>query len=170
MCRVSMWHVQEHRITQVNLESRLSNYSLSSLIWPSADSTEEWAGHLSSMPMSRLPCMLLSSCQVGWITNVHGNDHSSTMVTAFEGNFLTPALTPAYGARWQTTTVYGALSLNKRMFTATSTAVDISGLIQSSWSKRLQSKLCHHRSHVLESCWIYYLRLMHSLLLLSPPN
>ena len=162
MCRVSMWHVQEHRITQVNFESRLQLQPFQSYL---AKRRLQWAGHLSCMPMSRLPCMLLSSCQVGWITNVHGNDHSSTMVTAFEGIFLTPALTSAYGARWQTTAVYGVLSLNKRMFIATSTAVDISGLIQSSWSKRLPSKLCHHRSHSLESCLVYCLRLMHPRLL-----
>ena len=38
---------------------------------------------------------------------------------ALEGIFATPALTPAIGAPWQTTAVYGMPLLNKGMFTAT---------------------------------------------------
>ena len=58
MCRVSMWHVQEHRITLVNLESRLKLQPFQSYL---AKRRLQWAGHLSSMPMSRLPRMPLSS-------------------------------------------------------------------------------------------------------------
>jgi hypothetical protein len=62
MCRVSMWHVREYRITQVNLESRLQ---LEPFKFYLARRRLRWAGHVSRMPMTRLPRMLLSS----WVDN-----------------------------------------------------------------------------------------------------
>ena len=58
MCRVTMWHVREHKImiTQVSPELRMQlepfEYYLGSQRLP-------WAGHVSIMPFSRLPCMFL---------------------------------------------------------------------------------------------------------------
>jgi len=57
-----MWHVREHRITQVNLESRLQ---LQPFQFYLARRRLRWAGHVSRMPMTRLPRMLLSS----WVDN-----------------------------------------------------------------------------------------------------
>ena len=62
MCRVSMWHVREHRITLVNLESRLQ---LQPFHFYLARRRLRWAGHVSRMPMTRLPRMFLSS----WVDN-----------------------------------------------------------------------------------------------------
>jgi hypothetical protein len=58
MCRVSMWHVREYKISQVNLEHRLL---LEPLDYYLARRRLRWAGHVSRMPMSRLPRLLLSS-------------------------------------------------------------------------------------------------------------
>jgi hypothetical protein len=62
MCRVSMWHVREHRITQANLESRLR---LEPFKFYLARRRLRWAGHVLRMPMTRLPRMFLSS----WVDN-----------------------------------------------------------------------------------------------------
>ena len=62
MCRVSMWHVREYRITQANLESRLQ---LEPFQFYLARRRLRWAGHVSRMPMTRLPRMFLSS----WVDN-----------------------------------------------------------------------------------------------------
>ena len=62
MCRVSMWHVREHKITQASLESRLQ---LEPFQFYLARRRLRWAGHVSRMPMTRLPRMFLSS----WVDN-----------------------------------------------------------------------------------------------------
>ena len=58
MCRVTLWHVREYKISQVNLEHRLL---LEPLDYYLARRRLRWAGHVSRMPMSRLPRLLLSS-------------------------------------------------------------------------------------------------------------
>ena len=58
MCRVSMWHVREHRITQANLEHRLQREPFKFYL---ARRRLRWAGHVLRMPMTRLPRMFLSS-------------------------------------------------------------------------------------------------------------
>ena len=62
MCRVSMWHVREYKITRTNLESRLQ---LEPVQFYLARRRLRWAGHVSRMPMTRLPRMFLSS----WVDN-----------------------------------------------------------------------------------------------------
>ena len=57
-----MWHVREYRITQANLESRLQ---LEPFQFYPARRRLRWAGHVSRMPMTRLPRMFLSS----WVDN-----------------------------------------------------------------------------------------------------
>ena len=57
-----MWHVREYRITQANLESRLQ---LEPFQFYLARRRLRWAGHVSRMPMTRLPRMFLSS----WVDN-----------------------------------------------------------------------------------------------------
>jgi hypothetical protein len=52
MCRISMWHVQEYRITAQKLEDRLGVQSLGTYLvrrrlW--------WLGHVRRMPWNRLP-------------------------------------------------------------------------------------------------------------------
>jgi hypothetical protein len=58
MCRVTMWHVREYKISQANLEHRLL---LEPFDYYLARRRLRWAGHLSRMPMSRLPRLFLSS-------------------------------------------------------------------------------------------------------------
>ena len=58
MCRVTMWHVREHRITQLSLERRMQ---LEPFEYYLARRRLRWAGHVSRMPFSRLPRMFLSS-------------------------------------------------------------------------------------------------------------
>ena len=58
MCRVTMWHVREHRITQVSLERRMQ---LEPFEYYLARRRLRWAGHVSRMHFSRLPRMFLSS-------------------------------------------------------------------------------------------------------------
>jgi hypothetical protein len=58
MCRVTMWHVREYKISQANLEHRLL---LEPFDYYLARRRLRWAGHVSRMPMSRLPRLLLSS-------------------------------------------------------------------------------------------------------------
>jgi hypothetical protein len=53
-----MWHVREHKISQINLEHRLR---LEPFDFYLARRRLRWAGHVSRMPMSRLPRLLLSS-------------------------------------------------------------------------------------------------------------
>ena len=149
MCRVSMWHVREYRITQANLESRLQ---LEPFKFYLARRRLRWAGHVSRMPMTRIPRMLLSS---GWITSARSNDHNSTTAMVLEGIFAMQASTSTIGPLWRVTAKYGTSSLNKKMFTVTPTAVAISGSTQTSWLKRLRRILCHHRSPTLESCLAY---------------
>ena len=58
MCRVTMWHVREHRITQQSLESRIQ---LEPFQYYLARRRLRWAGHVSRMDFTRLPRMFLSS-------------------------------------------------------------------------------------------------------------
>ena len=58
MCRVTMWHVREHRITQQSLESRIQ---LEPFQYYLARRRLRWAGHVSRMDFTRLPRMFSSS-------------------------------------------------------------------------------------------------------------
>jgi hypothetical protein len=58
ICRVAMWHVREHRITQVSLVRRMQLESFECYL---AHRRFRWAGNVSRMPFSRLPRMFLSS-------------------------------------------------------------------------------------------------------------
>jgi hypothetical protein len=58
MCRVTMWHVREHKITQLSLEHRMQ---LEPFQFYLARQRLRWAGHVSRMQFSRLPRMFLSS-------------------------------------------------------------------------------------------------------------
>jgi hypothetical protein len=58
LCRVTMWQVREHKITQVNLERWMQ---LEPFEYYLASWRLQWAGHVSRMPFSRLPHIFLSS-------------------------------------------------------------------------------------------------------------
>ena len=51
MCRVTMWHVREHRITQQSLESRIQ---LEPFQYYLTRRRLRWAGHVSRMDFTRL--------------------------------------------------------------------------------------------------------------------
>ena len=62
MCRATMWHVREHKITQLSLERRMQ---LEPFEYYLARRRLRWAGHVSCMQFTRLPRMFLSS----WVDN-----------------------------------------------------------------------------------------------------
>jgi hypothetical protein len=64
MCKVSMWHVREYRITQANLESRLQLEPFKFEFYL-ARRRLRWAGHVSSTQLTRPPRMFLSF----WVDN-----------------------------------------------------------------------------------------------------
>ena len=75
MCRVTMWHVREHRITQQSLESRIQ---LEPFQYYLARRRLRWAGHVSRMDFTRLPRMFSSS----WVDHKWPRVNlSSTMAT-----------------------------------------------------------------------------------------
>ena len=58
MCRVTLWHMKEFRISQVELESRLGLKPLDACL---AQRRLRWAGHVYRMDFERLPRKLLTS-------------------------------------------------------------------------------------------------------------
>ena len=64
LCSVTMWHVQEYKISQANLEHRLLLEHFDLYL---ARRRLRWAGHVGRMPMYRLPRLLLSS----WVDHTH---------------------------------------------------------------------------------------------------
>jgi hypothetical protein len=56
MCRTSMWHVQEYRITAQKLEDRLGVQSLGTYL---VRRRLRWLGHVRRMPWNRPPRKLL---------------------------------------------------------------------------------------------------------------
>jgi len=59
MCRISMWHVQEHRISMRAVLKVLKLRSIETYV---RRRQLQWAGHVARMPLSRLPRMFLT----GW--------------------------------------------------------------------------------------------------------
>ena len=65
MCRISMWHVQEYRITAQKLEDRLGVQSLGTYL---VRRRLRWLGHVRRMPWNRLPRKLLTA----WVASPRG--------------------------------------------------------------------------------------------------
>jgi len=59
MCRISIWHVQEHRISMRAVLKVLKLRSIETYV---RRRQLQWAGHVARMPLSRLPRMFLA----GW--------------------------------------------------------------------------------------------------------
>ena len=58
MCRITMWHVQEHRIRTVEVLKVIKLGSIEAYV---RHKQLQWTGHVARMPLSRLPRMFLTA-------------------------------------------------------------------------------------------------------------